>query len=192
MPVPSSSRGLRERKKLQTRLAIRREAFRLFDEQGYANTTIEQIAAAAEVSPRTFYRYFGVKEALLISDDQISPIVEAFAAAPPELDPVAAYRYAVAAFFGGLSQEERDDASAGQQMMYEVPEVRGLLYSEYVRLIDLIAEALVCRGDDSADELGRRVVAGAIVGVLIAASHNTPLPEDALLSSLSILEAKLS
>jgi AcrR family transcriptional regulator len=192
MPAPTSSRGLRERKKLQTRLAIRREAFRLFDEQGYANTTIEQIAAAAEVSPRTFYRYFGVKEALLTSDDQISPIVEAFAAAPPELGPVAAYRYAVAAFFGELSQEERDDAVAGQQLMYEVPEVRGLLYSEYVRLIDLIAEALVRRGNDTTDELRRRVVAGAIVGVLLAASHNTPLPEDALLSALSILEAKLS
>ncbi|HYJ56303.1 MAG TPA: TetR family transcriptional regulator, partial [Mycobacterium sp.] len=135
--------------------------------------------------------YFGVKEALLTSDDRISPIVEAFAAAPPELDPVAAYRYAVAAFFGELSQEERDDAAAGQRLMYEVPEVRGLLYSEYVRLIDLIAEALVRRGDP-ADELGRRVVAGAIVGVLIAASHNTPLPEDALLRSLSILEDKLS
>ena len=191
MPAPTSSRGLRERKKLQTRLAIRREAFQLFDKQGYANTTIEQIAAAAEVSSRTFYRYFGVKEALLTSDDQISPIVEAFAAAPPELDPVAAYRYAVAAFFGELSQEERDDAAAGQRLMYEVPEVRSLLYSEYVRLIDLIAEALVRRGEP-ADELGRRVVAGAIVGVLIAASHNTPLPEDALLRSLSILEYKLS
>ncbi len=191
MPVPASSRGLRERKKLQTRLAIRREAFRLFDEQEYANNTVEQIAAAAEVSPRTFYRYFGVKEALLISDDQISPIVEAFAAAPTELDPVAAYRYAVAAFFGELSQDDRDDAVAGQRLMYEVPEVRGLLYSAYVRLIDLIAEALVRRGDPT-DELGRRVVAGAIVGVLIAASHNTPLPEDALLRSLSILEDKLS
>ncbi len=191
MPVPASSRGLRERKKLQTRRAIRRAAFRLFDEQGYANTTVE-IAAAAQVSARTFYRYFGVKEALLISDDQTPPIVEAFAAAPPELDPVAAYRYAVAAFFGELSQDDRDDAVAGQRLMYEVPEVRGLLYSEYVRLIDLIAEALVRRGDDPADELGRRVIAGAIVGVLLAASHNRPLPEYALLSSLSILEAKLS
>ena len=44
----SGSTGLRERKKMQTRLAIRREAFRLFTEQGYAETTIEQIAAAAE------------------------------------------------------------------------------------------------------------------------------------------------
>lgn len=192
MTAPKPSRGLRERKKLQTRLAIRSEAFRLFEEQGYTNTTVEQIAAAAEVSPRTFYRYFGVKEALLISDDQISPIVEAFAAAPPELNIVAAYRHAVASVFGALSQEQRDDAIAGQQMMYGIPEARGLLYAEYVRLIDLVAEALMQRRGAPTDALERRVVAGAIVGVLIAASHNTPLPEEALLSSLSILEAKLS
>lgn len=182
---------MRERKKMQTRLAIRQEAFRLFDQQGYASTTIDQIAAAADVSPRTFYRYFPVKEALMVSDDQIAPIVEAFAKAPRELTTVAAYRYAVAEVFGAFSQEERDAAIAGQQMMYETPEARGLLYSAYVRLIDLITDALAQRGGP-ADELERRVTAGAIVGVLIAASHNTPLPEDALLKSLAILDTKLS
>ena len=62
MPVDDHSVGLRERKKLKTREAIRRAAFRLFDESGYANTTVEQIADAAEVSPSTFFRYFPSKE----------------------------------------------------------------------------------------------------------------------------------
>ncbi|PRC42390.1 TetR family transcriptional regulator [Mycobacterium sp. ITM-2017-0098] len=188
-PDPQS---LRERKKVQTRLAIRREAFRLFEKQGFTNTTIEQIADAADVSPRTFYRYFGVKEALLLSDDQISPIVAAFAAAPRELTLVAAYRHAVAEVFGALTPEERDDAAAGQRFMYQVPEARGLIYAEYIRLIDLIADAVVQRLDEPADELERRVVAGAIVGVLIAASHENPLPDDALLEGLAILDTKLS
>lgn len=188
-PDPQS---LRERKKVQTRLAIRREAFRLFAKQGYATTTIEQIAEAADVSPRTFYRYFGVKEALLLSDDQISPIVEAFAAAPRNLTLVAAYRHAVAEVFGALTPEERKDATAGQRLMYQVPEARGLIYAEYIRLIDLIADAVMQRLDEPADELERRVVAGAIVGVLIAASHETPMPEDALLEALAILDTKLS
>lgn len=188
----SPSVGLRERKKSQTRRSIRHEAMRLFREQGYANTTIEQIAEAADVSPRTFYRYFGVKEAVLLSDDHVPPIVEAFAAAPRDLSIVAAYRHAVAEVFGALSDEEREDAVAGQKMMYELPEARGLLYGEYVRLIDLVADALHRRLVQPTDELERRVIAGAIVGVLIAASHNTPLPEDGLLSALEVLDRQMS
>ena len=57
--------GLRERKKVQTRLDIQREAFRLFDRQGYANTTVEQIAERAGVSPPTVFNYFGSKQEIL-------------------------------------------------------------------------------------------------------------------------------
>jgi len=61
--------GLRERKKAKTRAAIRREAMRLFREQGYEETTVEQIAEAAEVSPSTFFRYFPTKEDVVLQDD---------------------------------------------------------------------------------------------------------------------------
>ncbi|QZT63210.1 MULTISPECIES: TetR family transcriptional regulator [Mycolicibacterium] len=192
MSGPDRPQSLRERKKVRTRLAIRREAFRLFEKQGYATTTVEQIADAADVSPRTFYRYFGVKEALLLSDDKISPIVQAFIDAPAELSVVAAYRHAVATVYSALSQEERDDVVAGERMMYNIPEAQGLAYTEYVRLIDLIAAGLTKRPGAPTDELERRVIAGAIVGVLIAASHNNPLPDQALVKSLEILDRRLS
>lgn len=190
--APDSATSLRERKKIQTRTAIRRAAFELFTQQGYADTTIDQIAAAADVSPRTFYRYFGVKEAVLLSDRHIGPIVDAFAKAPADLPIIAAYRHAVAEVFGGLTPAERDETIAGERLMYEVPEARGLVYTEYVRLIGLIADALVHRPDAPSDPLERRVIAGAIVGVLISASHETPLPEESLAASLTILEGKLS
>lgn len=189
--APDRSSGLRERKKTQTRLAIRREAFRLFDTQGYANTTIDQIAEAAEVSPRTFYRYFRVKEALLLSDDQSSPVVAAFADAPRELTVSAAYRRAVEQVLGALSPMEREDAIAGQRILYQVPEARSLIYAEYVALIDSIAEVLKDRLDEDVDDLERRVIAGAVVGVLIAASHNEPLPQEALSRALSILDTRM-
>ncbi|AFM17693.1 transcriptional regulator [Mycolicibacterium chubuense NBB4] len=190
MSTSKLSGGLRQRKKAQTRLAIRREAFRLFDERGFADTTVEQIAAAADISPRTFYRYFNAKEAVLICD-QSGPIVDAMLKAPRDLSPVAAYRHAVNAYFGSLTDEEREDAIIGQHMLYSVPEARGLLYSEYVHMIDLMADALVVRPKAPSDAAECRVIAGAIVGVLMAASDNTPLPEDALARSLDILAEKL-
>lgn len=192
MSAPGESSSLRERKKTQTRLAIRRAAFRLFEEQGYANTTIDQIAEAAEVSSRTFYRYFRIKEALLISDDHSSPMVAAFANAPKELSVAAAYRHAVEEVFGGLSREERDDAVEGQRLLYQVPEARGLIYGEYTRLIDALAEALNERLERDTGELERRVIAGAVVGVLIAISHNRPLPQEELTKALTILDARMS
>ena len=62
------ARGLRERKKLKTKEAIQREALRLFQEQGYDETTIEQIAEAVEISPSTFFNYFPTKEDVVIQD----------------------------------------------------------------------------------------------------------------------------
>lgn len=61
--------GLRERKKEKTRRIIQETAIRLFLKQGYSETTVEQIAAAAEISPATFYRYFPEKKDAAVSVD---------------------------------------------------------------------------------------------------------------------------
>ena len=78
-------RGLRDRKKVQTREAIRREAMRLIKEDGYANTTVEQIAEAAEVSPSTFFRYFPSKEMVLMANDLDLVTIEALGQQPAEM-----------------------------------------------------------------------------------------------------------
>ena len=188
---PPEATNLRERKKIRTRTAIREAALQLFLAQGYANTTIDQIVEAADVSSRTFYRYFGVKEALLICD-QFGPIVDAFVDAPRELSPAAAYRHAVDAYFAGLSEGERHDAIVSQHLLYTVPEARGLLYSEYVDLIERLTDALVHRLEGPPDITERRVIAGAIVGVLLAASDGAPLPQQELVRSFEILGSILS
>lgn len=89
--------GLRERKKDQTRRRLRACAARLFAEHGFTGTTVADIAAAAEVSERTFFRYFDGKEALLLPDavELLRYVEDALADRPADEDPMTAVRQAL-------------------------------------------------------------------------------------------------
>src|ERR1700735_778309 len=103
---PAVPSGLRERKKARTRATIRAEALRLFREQGYHATTVEQIAAAAEVSPSTFFRYSPTKEDVVLQDDMEPLLAEAIEHQPPELGVVAAVRASLRTVISNLDKEQ--------------------------------------------------------------------------------------
>src|SRR5256885_3996797 len=101
-----NSPGLRERKKQKTRWAIQEHAMRLFAQQGYDETTVEQIAAAAEISPSTFFRYFKTKEDVVVQDRYDDLIVEKIIAAPADLSPTGTIRWAFREMFSSLDEGE--------------------------------------------------------------------------------------
>jgi AcrR family transcriptional regulator len=86
--------GLRERKKQRTRATLIDVAVDLCLAQGYENTTVEQIAANADVSPRTFSRYFATKGAVFMAllDDYVDAVADELRALPAEVPPLTAMR----------------------------------------------------------------------------------------------------
>ena len=160
--------GLRERKKARTRASIREHALRLFREQTYQGTTVEQIAAAAEVSPSTFFRYFPTKEDIVLQDDMDTRMIEALERQPAGLGPLSAVRAATREVFTSYTQADLDLLGETTALTMTVPEVRARAMNEFARTISAIGEALAKRAGRPADDLAVRTTAGAIIGVIMS------------------------
>lgn len=160
--------GLRELKKARTRASIQRHALRLFREHGYADTTVEQIAQAAEVSPSTFFRYFPTKEDVAFHDEFDVVLTTALRAQPAGLSPILAMREAVGAVLGSVPAEDLEIERDRTQLLLTVPELHGRLLLEMQRSILMLAELVAQREGLDAEDYRVRNVTGAIVGVMMA------------------------
>ncbi len=191
MPDADHPLGLRERKKLKTRAAIRREAFRLIEENGWANTTVEQIAEAAEVSPSTFFRYFPSKESVLLADDMDPLLIEEFAKQPAELSPITAFRRAAEATFEAMSDDQWEFERTRQRLIFSIPELESAFYEEYRRTIRMTTEALGQRLGRDPDDFELKVFAGALAGAMMAVADRIPMSVETIRRALDFLEAGL-
>jgi AcrR family transcriptional regulator len=166
--------GLRERKKARTRAAIQREALRLFREQGYEATTIEQIAEAAEFSPSTFFRYFPTKEEVVMYDDLDPLVIAAFEAQPRELSPVAALRASIRQVFDEIPADAMRDMRERFELIMGVPELRARMIDDFLRTIEMTAGLLAARVGRSPQELEVRAFAGGFIGAVMGTIFTAP------------------
>lgn len=162
--------GLRERKKRETRLALARAATRLFEERGYAATSVDDIAAAANVSRRTFFRYFAGKDEVLIVDPvgKLAALRSALEGGPPDEPTIAALRRGIRALATAYYDPELIRAEARLADVEPVMAAAALAYQ--VRWEDALARdvATDLRVDIDTDPRPR-IVAHAVVAILRAA-----------------------
>ncbi|RFU86979.1 TetR family transcriptional regulator [Streptomyces triticagri] len=162
--------GLRERKKLKTRLAIRESTYRLIEEQGYDATTIEQIAEGAEVSPSTVFRYFPTKEDIVLTDEY-DPLMEQLLRERPAGEPIIesmrhVLRDAVGRIQSGGEAEQRELVLRTRLMVESVP-VRARLMESMSMTGRIVCGVIAERTGRGADDFEVRVLAMGMMGALL-------------------------
>ena len=146
--------SLRERRRRRTTDAIVAGALRLFDERGFDQTTIEQIAEAAEISRRTFFRYFADKEELFFAEDEqlldvIGETLDGAPAGEPTLDLARRATRALAA----RSVAEPERRLARERLIAATPALLARRMAKNLRWEQAIAERLVARGASEPEAL---------------------------------------
>jgi AcrR family transcriptional regulator len=169
--------SLRERKKLATRRLLRRAALDLVAERGLGNVTVEDIAEAADVSPRTFFNYFPSKEAALFGGgpDRAARLRDRVATEAPGAPPLAALRLVMAQDADVIADELRSlggdpaDWLRRMKIARTDPHVRAAQAAQMAMIERAIADGLAARlGVDAETDLYPLVLAGAVVGVVRA------------------------
>ena len=159
--------GLRERKKAKTREALQAHAVRLFREQGYDATTVEQIAEAAEVSPSTVFRYYPTKEDLVISDDYDPLLIAAFRSQPPGLSPIQMLRNALRTTLSDVSSIELAVQRERIMLVMSVPALWGASLDNLTGTLRMLIDMTAEREGRAPDDAEVRTFGGAVFGVML-------------------------
>ncbi|GAB2805066.1 TetR/AcrR family transcriptional regulator [Lentzea nigeriaca] len=142
MSQPGES--LRDRKKRRTRAALERATVRLAAERGYDHVTVEEIAAEADVSVRTFFNYFASKdEALIGADPEAGPrMAERILAAPDDVTPFQAYRDSILAEITDELNNARDLWLLRKDVLMQRPDLLVRAFANSAEYEQLLASAV--------------------------------------------------
>lgn len=165
--------GLRARKKLRTRRTIERVALELFEAGEFDTTSIDEIAAAADISPRTFFHYFPSKEDVVLADYTIrlDQIVAALKRRPADQPPWPALRAAFLSV-GADYEAERDQLLRRFHIIRSTPSVAARNLQLQARWEEAVTAAVAdWLGVDPEFEIRPRIIAGAALAAMRASLH---------------------
>ena len=168
-PAVDDGPGLRERKRRAAMRHVQDVALNLFDEHGFDAVTIERVAAAAEVSPSSVYRYFGTKEGLVLFDPNEGVIGELHASSDDGLSLIEALRRTIAAFLA--DRGDGDDVVDRRRVRYlmEVPAVQAAVARRIFGDTPAIAAYVAERTGRDVGDFEVQVIWSAIYGGLLGA-----------------------
>jgi AcrR family transcriptional regulator len=153
--------SLRQRKRARTRAALIAAALELFERQGYEATTIDEIAAAADVSPRTYFRYFATKEQVALGDDLGDELLGLIAARPAEEPMLESVRRVISDSLALISGDDREALLARLRIVYRTPSLRARRWEFQLEMGRMSGAILAERRGLQPDDLGSRVTAAA-------------------------------
>ncbi len=172
-PVAPAVPSLRDRKKEETRRRIHTAAVRLAVDRGVHEVTVEEVAALAEVSPRTFFNYFATKEDALVGSDpgRADRLREGVLARPAGESPVEAIRAVLTVHVRALEADPELWRMRGE-LAARSPELAGRLAGAGDRLESALVEAAYRRaGTDPAADLVTGLTARIAMAAVRAAFH---------------------
>ncbi len=161
--------GLRELKKERTRKALIAAAADLFEQHGYEATGVADIAAAAEVSTSTFFRYFTSKEAVLFADAQerVQRAIEVIGSRAGDLRPAEVLVEAVDTAIGSQMEMFARLGSVRTSLLLQHPALRGLMAGQVEMADQEQTVALRQAYPDRLDDLTAAAMVGALIGCLV-------------------------
>jgi AcrR family transcriptional regulator len=157
---------LREDKRREAMRRVQAEALELFETRGFDSVTIEQIAAAARVSPPTVYRHFGTKERIVLWDEYDPPLFAAIAERLPERPVLNAIGDALVVALDKIYSEDATRILRRVRMVRSEPALSAANVAVLSEMKRGLAQVLA---HSCADELEADVTAGAVVAALEAA-----------------------
>lgn len=162
--------GRRERKKAETRRAIRRAALELARELGVEGLTVAQISEVADVAPRTFFNYFACKEDALVGDGSLAAaeLRERMAARPLDEAPLGTLRAVISEISLVPAMEaDREQMLVRQRLIQEHESLMARQLAQLATLERALAEGLAeRRGHEVDEDLRSQVLAALALGVL--------------------------
>ena len=163
--------GLRERKQQQTRERLKRAAMALFLERGFEAATIDDIAAAADVSRRSFFHYFASKEDVVAAwqEDAAAALVAGILARPADESMLTAAENAIAA---AVKRIDPTEAAAMSRLKRDNPALHARDQLKYEKLERALADGLAQRAGRKSDRLKARLVAMIATGAMRVGGEN--------------------